>query len=424
MYLTDASASTLKLESGTGMVGAQLVERGHGLPLDIGSINGRAAVEKRSIVISDTTLSATFRQNPLLPDTRGEIAIPLIVADKVVGVLDMQSSQPGVLSQEILPAFEALAGQLAVAIQNAKLLAEAEEARAEVEKQARRFVRTSWNEHLDAIHTPEQIGFMFQNDQITSFTEAEQPKFLSSGDTLAAPISVSGEKLGALVVAMEEQKRSSQVEQLIFAVARQMARQIENLRLLESAERYRQKAELASRRLTHEGWQEYLETNAAKASGYIYDLNEVRPYRQDEAGQMEKSALSLPLKIRDEAVGKLVVKGVKEDEDAAGLVNTIAEHLSQHIEGLRLSMQTEQALASTKKQAQREQALSQITSAVRGSTDPATILRTAARELGTLLGRKTIIRMTTTAQTDHEQPDPAMSGVINDASPDTVGDDE
>jgi HAMP domain-containing protein len=119
VYLTDASSPKLNLEAGTGSVGAQLIGRGHNLPLDTGSINGRAAVEKRSVVISDTSQSAAFRQNPLLPETRGEMAVPLIVANKVVGVLDMQSREPGVLSKEVLPAFEALAGQLAVAIPGA-----------------------------------------------------------------------------------------------------------------------------------------------------------------------------------------------------------------------------------------------------------------------------------------------------------------
>ncbi|MBU1880011.1 MAG: GAF domain-containing protein, partial [Chloroflexi bacterium] len=152
VYLTDPSQRNLILEAGTGEVGAQLLARGHRLQLNTGSINGRAAVEKRTVVISDTAESATFRPNALLPDTRGEMAVPLIVGEKVVGVLDMQSSQPGVLNEEVLPAFEALAGQLAVAIQNANLLAETEQARAEVEKQAARLVRTGWNEYMDAIH--------------------------------------------------------------------------------------------------------------------------------------------------------------------------------------------------------------------------------------------------------------------------------
>ena len=65
VYLTAANQKSLILEAGTGDVGAQLVIRAHSLPLDVNSINGRAAAEKHSVVIPDTTQSAAFRQNPL-----------------------------------------------------------------------------------------------------------------------------------------------------------------------------------------------------------------------------------------------------------------------------------------------------------------------------------------------------------------------
>jgi len=130
VYLTDASQTNLVLQSGTGSVGEQLISRSHSLPLNTNSINGRAAVEKKSVVISDTIASLTFKPNPLLPNTRSEMAVPLLVGDRVVGVLDMQSEHAGSLNQETLPAFEALAGQLAIAIQNANLLEEAKQARA------------------------------------------------------------------------------------------------------------------------------------------------------------------------------------------------------------------------------------------------------------------------------------------------------
>jgi HAMP domain-containing protein len=65
VYLTDPSQTNLILQSGTGTVGADLVGRGHRLPLNTASINGRAAVEKRSIVVADTSASPTFRSNIL-----------------------------------------------------------------------------------------------------------------------------------------------------------------------------------------------------------------------------------------------------------------------------------------------------------------------------------------------------------------------
>src|SRR5512138_570770 len=66
VYLASANQKSLNLEAGTREVGAQLVRSAHNLPLDVNSINGRAAMEKHAVVISDTSQSATFRKNPLL----------------------------------------------------------------------------------------------------------------------------------------------------------------------------------------------------------------------------------------------------------------------------------------------------------------------------------------------------------------------
>ena len=389
VYLVNPSQTYINLQAGTGHVGRELLGRNHRLPFNSASINGRAAVEKKSVVISDTTASPTFKPNPLLPNTRSEMAVPLLVGDRVVGVLDMQAEIAGSLSTDILPAFEALAGQLAIAIQNATFLAETEQARAEVEAQTQRLSRTKWVEYLDAIHKPEETGFVFEQNKVTPLTQAQEMQTAENSSALVAPISVTGESLGNLTVEMEGESPIARTEELINTVARQVAQQIENLRLLDSAERYRYEAEQASRRQTLEGWKDYTDANISKGLSYVYDLNEVRPHNPDKDMQVDSSTLNLPLKVRDETIGKLVVQGIeKDDSESRNLVNAVAERLGAHIENLRLSEQAQG-------RARREQALSQITSAVRGSTDPATILRSAARELGTLLGRKTIIRLAT-----------------------------
>jgi transcriptional regulator with GAF, ATPase, and Fis domain len=406
IYLVDQSQTYLILQAGTGQVGKELQSRNHRLPINTNSINGRAVVEKKSVVISNTTTSAAFKPNPLLPETHSEMAVPLMIGSKVVGALDMQSKQSGALNEAVLPAFEALSAQLAIAVQNASYLAEAEQARTEVEKQAQRLSQSNWAEYLDGIHQPEETGFVFEQNQVLPLTQGQTVK----ENALTAPITITGQPIGNLVVEMEGQSPIAKTEELISTIARQVAQQVENLRLLESAERYRYEAEQATRRLTHEGWEEYMENNAAKKLGYIYDLKEVRPPNQDEAQQAGKNALTLPLKIRDEAVGKLVVQDIEADnQETAGFVNQVAERLSSHIEGLRLAMQTEQALAETKKQAQREQALRQITSAVRGSTDPTIILRSAARELGNLLGRQTVVHLATDSKAQEDKSDLHMT---------------
>jgi GAF domain-containing protein len=369
-YLTDPSQTVLKLEAGTGNVGAQLVERGHSLPLNSTSINGRAAFEERSVVISDTTQSATFRQNPMLPDTRGEMAVPLIVGNNIVGVLDMQSSEPDVLNKEVLPAFEALAGQLAIAIQNANLLAETEQARAQVEVQARRLVHEGWQEHLDAIHKPEQIGFVFEHNKVVPLTEADdrEPEI---GKEVSASISITGESLGSLVVEIDDETRREQTNDLVNVVARQVAQQIENLRLLEAAERYRYEAEQATRLQTVQGWQKLIESRTEGSLGYLYDTNEVRPH--DHGRDENTFTFSQPIKVHDEMIGKVAVQGLEsQDQESVDLIDAVAERLSAHIENLRLFEQTQVSLAEA-------QSLYRINEAIGGEMDLDTIYQAVAK---------------------------------------------
>ncbi|GAB4553093.1 MAG: hypothetical protein Fur0016_10390 [Anaerolineales bacterium] len=366
VYLTNPSQTALVLQAGTGAVGEQLLARAHKLPLNTGSINGRAALEKQPVVVADTSASPVFKPNPLLPETRSEMAVPLLVGEKVLGVLDMQSQRANALNAQILSAFEALAGQIAIAIQNARLLAEAEEARAEVEKQARHLARANWQEYLDSIHHPEQIGYVFEQDQILPLqaetVTQEEP------NALAVPISFTGEPLGSLVVELAEERQSHQAVELLNIVARQVAQHIESLRLLESAERYRAQAEEASRRLTREGWQEYFSAQADQSLGYLYDLREVKPI-ESETSLAAEAALTVPVRVRDETIGKLAVLDVDSaDPETLALVNAVSERLSDHIESLRLSAQTQAALQQSEK-------LFQVSRRVTGAADLQELLK-------------------------------------------------
>jgi PAS domain S-box-containing protein len=339
VYLVNPSETYLDLEAGTGEVGRQLLSRSHRLPLNTNSINGRAVIEKRSVIISDTGKSASFKPNPLLPDTRSEMAIPLLIGGKVVGVLDMQSAQGGALDQDVLPAFEALAGQLAIAIQNANFLAEIEEARKEVEKQAARLARENYQEYLDAINRAEATGYVFAQNVVSPMTK-ENEDAATDGTSMSASISVTGEEIGKLIVELEGQSPIAQTEELLNTVARQVAQQVESLRLLESAERFRATAEEATRRLTREGWQQYTQSSD-KSFSYMYDLKQVLPVGSD--GAMLSNATEIPLTVRNEVIGKLAVQGMNtEDKEAVDLANAIAERLGSHIESLRQFEETEQ----------------------------------------------------------------------------------
>ncbi len=125
IYLADDAWSTLLLAAGAGEIGRQMVAEGHAIKMDTGkSLVARAARERNPIIVNDVHSEADFLSNPLLPDTHAEMAMPMIVGDKVLGVFDVQSDKLDGFTKEDANIYTTLAAQVAVALQNARLYAE------------------------------------------------------------------------------------------------------------------------------------------------------------------------------------------------------------------------------------------------------------------------------------------------------------
>jgi len=340
IYLTDSTGRTLDLRAGTGDAGRTLLQRSHRLAVDLASINGTAATERRAVIVEDSQTSHIHRANPLLPETRSEMAVPLIAGERVVGVIDLQSSQPGALSEENLPAFEALAGQLAVSIVNADLFDQAEQARQEIEGQAQRMTQQSWGDFLDAIERKEHIGYTYKENEVTPLPQPLSDE--SDEDALVVPIQVSNQSIGALQFEADRQWTEDDYA-LANTVSQQMAQQVESLRLLAQAEQYQAEANEAVRRMTREGWSAVQEQSIP---AYVYDGQQVLPQPEVPAGG--KESLVFDISVRDEPVGQFGVVGRDQlSERELTLVTEISQQLSGHIEGLRLQQQTEVALGET-----------------------------------------------------------------------------
>lgn len=349
VYLMDPAGRRLILRAGTGAVGEQLIRQAHYLLVDSNSLNGRTVIDRKPIIVADTVNSANFRPNPLLPETRSEMTVPLVVGDRVIGVLDMQSDQPGALSETNLPAFEALAGQLAVALQNASLFARAEEAHHEVQAQIRQMTGQGWQDFLNAIDRGQKMGYAFDHTQMLALT-GEALQTIPVNTALSVPLQLSGMELGVIQLTNEpDHSWESKDVEVTHAIATRLAQHIDNLRLLAQAELYRAEAEQAVRRLTREGWDSYLQNASVEAAGFEYDLNEVQPLQKLEMEQA-KADISQPLTVRNELIGQLYVNGNDTDpDDAQDIISAVAAQLSDHIENLRLFEQSQSALATTQK---------------------------------------------------------------------------
>ncbi len=127
IFLVDLRREYAVIREATGEPGAQLKRMGHKLAVGSKSIVGYVTSQGESLVVNDTTKDATYFANPVLPETRGEAAIPLRVGDRILGALDVQSTQPYAFNEENLRTLQILADQLAVAVVNTELFAETQE---------------------------------------------------------------------------------------------------------------------------------------------------------------------------------------------------------------------------------------------------------------------------------------------------------
>jgi len=129
IYLLNASEQVLALAAGAGSIGRQMVAEGWNIPLDRGqSLVARTALTRQGIVVNDITREPDVFHNPLLPNTRSSLAVPIISGEKLLGVLNVQSEAANTFTDEDVWIQTTLAAQIAIALENARLFKEAQEA--------------------------------------------------------------------------------------------------------------------------------------------------------------------------------------------------------------------------------------------------------------------------------------------------------
>lgn len=119
IYLLDEAGKNLVLARGAGEPGRQMREKGLSIPLNQAqSLVARAARERKGVTVNDVTQEPDFLPNPLLPDTRSELAVPMIVGGKVIGVFDVQSDVVGRFTDADINVQTTMAAQVSTSIQN------------------------------------------------------------------------------------------------------------------------------------------------------------------------------------------------------------------------------------------------------------------------------------------------------------------
>lgn len=274
IFLINETGEEAILQAASSEGGKRMVERGYSLRVGSQGTIGYVAFQKRVRIALDIGPDAVFFNNPDLPLTRSEIALPLMVRNRLLGVLDIQSDQPQEFHAEDIDVFQTLADQVAVAIENARLLGESQAALTQLEAVSAFRTRDAWNQRL----LGQSLAYTYTPLGIRAGSSSNN----SSKDSLMAAITLRGQTIGSISLARKDNADWSKIDaELLNEVAYQVGLAVDNLRLLEDAQqRARQEqtiGELATRFSQSLDIDSLLQT-AARELGQLPDISEASVY--------------------------------------------------------------------------------------------------------------------------------------------------
>ena len=252
IFLLDERKEYAILSASNSEGGKSMLEKKHQLKVGETGIVGYVTQNARARIALDVGTDAVYFDNPDLPSTRSEMALPLVASGQILGALDVQSTQPQAFSDEDVATLQILADQLAVAIQNANLFNETEKALEAARQVYGDLSRDAWRKVL---RSQPRIGFLATPPGIiqteNEVLEPSLSKAFETGDivynddglTISIPIKVRGQSIGAIRLKKPEISEAWTQDETNLAIS--LSDQLSGA--LESARLYRESQQRAAR---------------------------------------------------------------------------------------------------------------------------------------------------------------------------------
>lgn len=270
IFLLDDAGEYAVLRAANSQGGKAMLSHNHKLRAAQQGIVGYVTGAREPRIALDVGDDAHHFQNPFLPETRSEMALPLIVGGELLGVIDVQSKAESAFSSEDIEVLQVLADQVAIALQNARLFQELQDKLRETKNLYKLYSQEAWSQKSSA----ESIAsFQYDRIQVSMAPKKQlspavieqlahgQTVLLSHGDNgnqtspprLITPIAIHGQTIGFISFEKEktDQAWSTDEIKLVETVTGQVSLTLENVRLLDEtqsrAERERLVGEITSR---------------------------------------------------------------------------------------------------------------------------------------------------------------------------------
>ena len=256
IFLVDEVGEYAILQAATGEAGQKMLEQGHRLKVGEVGIVGYVAGQGEPRIAADigrasvdVGADAVHFENPLLPETRSEMGLPLRLGDRIVGVLDVQSRKEAAFDEGDIAVLQTMADQLAVAIENVRLLQRMQQAVRELEVAYGRHTQEAWHAVSKRPH-----GYRYRRLGVEPVAEPPEEAHQAwlegrtitqtiqgsdEGDgvsAIAVPIRFRDQVIGVFNIRSANKTVSSETVSLVEEAADRLALALENARLLEETQ--------------------------------------------------------------------------------------------------------------------------------------------------------------------------------------------
>ena len=273
IFLLDTDHEFALLQAANSEGGAKMLARGHRLRVGQQGIVGYVTLHGTARIALDVGEEAVYFNNPDLPNTHSEVALPLKFGQEIIGALDIQSTDTNTFSQQDVELFSILADQVSVAIQNTRSLQQAQQALREAEIASSQLVGEAWKGYSEVIRTR---GYRYDG------IKPEPLKQISANDAdqkgFSVPLQLRGQTIGSLKLKSSDSSRKWTDDELaiIESTAERVALAMDGARLLDEAQK----------RATRES---FLSELAAKL-GTSFQMDSILRDTVEELGQVMKGS--------------------------------------------------------------------------------------------------------------------------------------
>jgi GAF domain-containing protein len=237
IFLLDDEGQFATLRAANSEGGQRMLSRLHTFPVDLNSIVGYAAKTQTPRIAPDTGTDSIYFNNPDLPVTHSEMAMPLKVGMRLIGILDVQSTETNAFSEEDIAILNTLGDQLAVAMDNTRLLTETHRALVTTEQTFQRYFSQSWSQFTRRLN---QEGYRYHDGKVFPLEKDYGDRVMrNSSSKLSIPLMVRGQDIGTIDIHPKDEGRGWTPDEiaLLEMAAERAALSLEHARLLIDAQK-------------------------------------------------------------------------------------------------------------------------------------------------------------------------------------------